>query len=216
MNKRKIKNNKNNRRGPKARRAGPTKLPNTPFVLLATPDFGHTFQFICTTTPASKLPVTRANVLNLIQVALGAGLASFQILGALRVRRVSIWSPIVSAFTPEFVEIEWNGGLYAPSAIHSAISEGLFPAKLATRPPPMSSPDLWTLSGASNLTEVLFTVTCPVGSVLQVEVAARLIDDEPAAQGDQGVATAGTVYYGPLDGFASNTLVASGGVRPAV
>jgi hypothetical protein len=133
------------------------------------------------------------------------------------VRRVSIWSPIVSAFTPETVEIEWNGGLYAPSAIHSAISEGLFPAKLATRPPPMSSPDLWTLSGASNLAEVLFTVTCPVGSVLQVEVAARLMDDEAASEGDiVGGSVIGTVYYGPLDGFASNTLVASGGVRPAV
>jgi hypothetical protein len=35
----------------------------------------------------------------------------------------------------------------------------------------MSSPSLWSLTGASNTAETLFTVTCPQNSVIQVSCA---------------------------------------------
>jgi hypothetical protein len=217
-----MKNNKTNNKTRRSQRVGKSAkgrgngrrkaLPNIPFPMLATPDLGHTFQFQASAAVAEQ-PVTRQDLLNLMVVATTAANA-FGIIGAVKIKKVRIWSPILSTFVPETVQIEWNGGLYAPSAIHSAVSEGLFPAKLETSPPPMSSPDLWSLVGATNLAEVLFTVTAPVNSIIQLSAAIRLMDDEPPGVVTAGVAlTVGKVYYGFLDGAsATGNLVPSGGV----
>jgi len=197
------------------------RLPNIPFPLLATPDLGHTFQFTALSALA-EVGITRADILNLISVAATAT-TSYSILGAARIKRVRVWSPIISAFTPQEIQIEWNGGLYAPSAIHSATSEGLFPAKLDTTPPHLSSPDLWSLVGASNgggvgnFNETLFTITCPAGTVVQLALALRLMDDE-AAPGSFVIAggSVGKTYYGYLDGPPLTAqLQPSGGVAIA-
>jgi hypothetical protein len=212
---------KNSRNNKNMKGAGKVKrLPNTPFPLLATPDLGHTFQFTALNA-LSEVGITRANILNLISVAATATNA-YSIIGAARIKKIRIWSPIISAFTPQEVQIEWNGGLYSPSAIHSATSEGLFPAKLETSPPHLSSPDLWSLtagavSGTPNAGEILFSVSCPAGSVIQVSLALRLMDDEAAptvfiiAGG-----TVGKTYYGYLDGPPlTGNLQPSGGVAIA-
>jgi hypothetical protein len=202
--------NKSSKKG-----TGKTKrLPNIPFPLLATPDLGHTFQFT-SFGAQSELGITRQNILNLMLVAATATTA-YSILGAARIKKVRIWSPIISTFVPQEVQIEWNGGLYAPSAIHSATSEGLFPAKLETSPPHLSTPDLWSLVGASNLAEVLFSVTCPANSVLQVALAVRLMDDEAAPTPVTIIGgTVGKTYYGYLDGQVTGALQPSGGVAIA-
>jgi hypothetical protein len=138
---------------------------------------------------------------------------AYSTIGAIKIKKVRIWSPIISAYTPQLVQIEWNGGLYAPSAIHSATSEGVFPAKLQTSPPLMSSPSLWSLSGASNLAEVLFSVTAPTGSVVQLQCAVRLMDDEAAPTVIAALgATPGKTYYNYLDGLTSAVFTPSGGV----
>jgi hypothetical protein len=209
------KSKKNSKTTRKMKGGGKAKrLPNIPFPLLATPDLGHTFQFTANSAQ-SELGITRQSILNLITVAATATTA-YSILGAARIKKVRIWSPIISAFTPQTVQIEWNGGLYAPSAIHSAVSEGLFPAKLETAPPHLSSPDLWSLSGASNLAEILFSVTCPASSVIQLSLAVRLMDDEAAPTPLVIVGgTVGKTYYGYLDGSVTGALPPSGGVAIA-
>jgi len=188
-------------------------LPTIPFPLLGTPALGHVFQFLAGGAAAPETPITRGDLLNLMMVAATATTA-YSIIAAIKVKRVRIWSPIVAAFTPVQVQLEWNGGLYAPSAIHSAISEGLTPAKLESSPPPGSSPDLWSITGASNLAEVLFSLSCPTGTVVQVTTALRLMDDEPAPTPVVAVgATIGKTYFGNLDGPpVSGAYVPSGGV----
>lgn len=209
------KNQKYNKKGARKRIGGKKKfLPNIPFPLLATPALGHTFQFTALSV-ATETAITRQALLDLILTATSAVLG-YPIIGAIKIKKIRIWSPIVSTFVPETVQIEWNGGFYAPSAIHSAISEGLFPAKLETVPPPLSSPDLWSLAGASNLAEALFSVSAPQNSIIQLSVAIRLMDDEP--QGTPVVlvgATAGKVYYSYLDGAANGIFQPSGGVSVA-
>lgn len=186
-------------------------LPNIPYPLLATPALGHNFQYTAN-AQATELNISRVSLLNQLLVAATA-VTAYSVIGAIKIKKIAVWSPIVSAFTPQAVQIEWNGGLYAPSAIHSATSEGLFPAKLETKPPPMSSPSLWSLQGASNSTEVLFTVTCPANSVIQMSVALRLMDDEPAPTAVVPAgATVGKTYYNYLDGITSGILTPSGGV----
>jgi hypothetical protein len=147
----------------------------------------------------SAVPITRIDLLNLMMTALTATTAVSTI-GAIKIKKIRVWSPIISSFVPQTVEIEWNGGLYAPSAIHSAVSEGLSPSKLETSPPLGSSPSLWSIIGATNSGETMFTVTCPSGSVLQLSVALRLMDDEAAGNIITCAgASIGKVYYGFLD-----------------
>jgi hypothetical protein len=199
------------RKGGKGRK----RLPNVPLPLLATPSLGHVFQFETNAT-ATSVSITRGDMLNLMVTAATAATA-YSMIAAIKIKKVRAWAPIVSSYVPQALEIEWNGGLYAPSAIHSAVSEGLSPAKLETRPPPGSSPDLWTLTGASNLTEDLLTITCPANSVVQIAVALRLMDDEvPATAYVVAGATVGKVYYGYLDGAVIGGVFApSGGVALA-
>jgi len=207
------KQKKNSRKNKNMEGRGKVKrLPNVPFPLLATPDLGHTFQYTALSA-LSGVEITRADILNLISVAATAT-SAYSIIGAARIKKIRIWSPIISAFTPQEVQIEWNGGLYAPSAIHSATSEGLFPAKLETTPPHLSSPDLWSIVAGGNGGETLFSVTCPTGSVIQLSLALRLMDDEaPPTSFVVAGATVGKTYYGYLDGLPLTAqLQPSGGV----
>jgi hypothetical protein len=199
------------RKGGKGRK----RLPNVPFPLLATPSLGHVFQFT-SSGAASALSITRNDVLNLLVTAATA-ITSYPMIAAIKIKKIRAWAPIISSYVPQAMEIEWNGGLYAPSAIHSAVSDGTFPAKLETRPPPGSSPDLWSLTGASNIAEDLFSITCPANTVIQLSVALRLMDDEaPGASYTVAGATVGKVYYGYLDGpVATGILPPSGGVAIA-
>jgi hypothetical protein len=188
------------------------RIPNSPPALLATPALGHKFQFTASAALTS-VPITRFSLLNLIMVATGATSCS-SIIAAIKIRRVRLWAPILSTYVPQTALIEWNGGLYAPSTIHSDISEGLEPAKVGSVPPQNASASFWSLTGASNTGEVLFSLTLPQNGVVQLEVSMRIMDDEPAPtiQVVAG-ATAGKTYYGYLDGPPLTALLApSGGV----
>jgi len=178
---------------------------------MSTPSLGHKFRFKAIGA-AVAYPVTRAQLLNLIQVATSAT-TSARVIGAARLKRVRVWSPIdVTAFAPQTISVEWAGP-YSPSSIHSASSEGLVPAKLISRPPMGMNPSWWAISG-SNETDVLFKITCPQSSIIDVDVALKLVDDEGAVAGDYLTGlTLGKVYFGYLDGRTSGSLAPAGGVN---
>jgi hypothetical protein len=78
------------------------------------------------------------------------------------------------------------------------------PAYLDTRPPKESSAQWWCLSG-TNETEVLFKLTGPVGTVVDVHCDVRYIDSQNATAAENGTGAAssvGKVYWNYLDGFA--------------
>jgi len=85
---------------------------------------------------------------------------------------------------------------------------------VSTGPPKNSSADWWSITG-QNETEQLMLITAPVGSIIDLSVEARLIDNEPMTSGSGspvGLPT-GTVYYGRLDG-SGGVFLATGGVTP--
>jgi len=77
------------------------------------------------------------------------------------------------------------------------------------------NPSWWAISG-SNETDVLFKITCPSHSIVDVDVALKLVDDEAAIVGDYTTGLMlGRVYFGYLDGKTSGLLSPGGGVNQA-
>jgi len=68
----------------------------------------------------------------------------------------------------------------------------------------------WSISGTSEA-DVLFSITLPAESVIDVNCELRLVEKETPTAGDAAVAaTLGQVYGDYLDGIASGKLVPSG------
>jgi len=177
-----------------------------------TPLMTHVFRYQ-NATAAVQAPVTRGGLLNLMGVGITAT-TSARIFGAVKLRSIRVWSPIIASFTPQLITVEWTG-LNAPSSLNSDTSEGLRPAMVHTHPPSDSSADWWSISG-QNETEVLMLITCPVQSIIDVTVDVRFADNESAVVFTSAVAI-GTVSYGRLDAagtIQSGVLLASGGVSP--
>jgi hypothetical protein len=172
----------------------------------------HKFRFTALIANVS-VPISRQNLLNLIFMATSAT-AGDRIYSAIRLRRVTVWSPILATFAPQTVSIEWMGQ-YAPSNIRSDTSEGTQPAVISSKPPKFSSTGMWGLSG-SDEADIAFNLTCPVGAVIDVDVTFKLVDHEPQqTTGEAYIGeTIGVVYYNYLDGYATKMLLAAGGVRP--
>jgi len=194
-------------------RSRPQGSPERPLPFVPTPSFTHRFRFAAITT-LSRVPVTRGNLLNLIEVETGTT-SAVRILESLRVVDVEGWAPTTSAFASQELSFEWNGD-NSPSTIHNDISMNLAPAHVLTQPPRDSSAKWWSISG-TNETEILLYITAPSGAVVDLRVNARVIDHEAATAAEAPAGgVLGQVVYNYLDGKASGKLQPSGGVTKIV
>jgi hypothetical protein len=201
------KSNKNKNRGSGSRRGEMREKRPPPFIptILST----HNFRYV-NNSVATAVPITRANLLNLVQVATTA-ITTTRIIAAVRLMSVEIWTPPPTTLGLAVCEVEWKG-LNSPSTIKADNSMGVLPAHVHTSPPSDASERWWSVTG-SNETEQLFTITCSAFSVVDVVVKLRFVDDEAPAAGDiPAAATIGKVYYNYLDGLSSTTFIPSGGV----
>lgn len=188
---------------------------------MAPPEFvptfslGHKFRF---TSPSGSsfagLPITRAMLLNLYTMAATTTI-QYRVITGIKLNRVRMWGQptALGSLSTAPVIVEWLG-LNSPSTIHSDTAIGVRCAYVDTRPPVDASNRWWSISG-NNETEVLFKVSGPVGTIIDVDCSIRFADDEAAVQGENGTALgslAGTVYWNYLDGFASKKLIPTGGV----
>jgi hypothetical protein len=173
-------------------------------------EVAHRFRFIVPVGADGTQSITRKNLLNLVLVATSAT-TTVRLIQAIRLKRVSVWSnPIVgvgsSAESPLVTtSIEWLGE-NSPSTLISDTSMGVRPARVRSRPPPSASNRWWSISGFSE-TDVLFVLTYPGSSVVDVEVDIRLVEQEAPTAGDTPVgATLGQVYGSCLDGITTSAL----------
>lgn len=179
---------------------------------MATPALGHKFRFIGTGGGVA-VPITRAQLLNLYTIATTTTNQN-RLITAIKLNRVQAWAqpPILGTMATPIV-VEWEGN-QAPSTIHSDTAVGVRPAYVDTRPPRDASNRWWSISG-SNESEVLFRLTVPIGSIIDITCAIRMADDEGAVAGENGTtaaATVGKVYFNYLDGFSTQVFKPEGGV----
>jgi len=191
----------------------PQGSPDRPLPFVPTPSFTHRFRFAAITT-LSRIPVTRGNLLNLMEVETGAT-SAVRIFESVRVVDVEGWVPTTNAFASQEIALEWNGD-NSPSTIHSDISMNLAPAHVLSQPPRDSSAKWWSISGV-NETEILLYITAPSGTVVDLRINARVIDHEAATAAEAPAGgTSGQVVYNYLDGRISGKLQPAGGVTKIV
>jgi len=165
--------------------------------------------------------ISGQNLLNLLVVATSAT-ASFRIWGAVRLKEIEMWSAgalgTTGASLPQnLIGVEWFGttNSYMNSVKVTDSSMGIKPAYLRVKPPKESSSDFWiSQGGQSDTTTTLFAINGSIGAVVDVTMLVVLVDDEAASAGPTTTGmTAGTVYWGYLDGRSSGNIQPFMGVR---
>jgi hypothetical protein len=194
---------RSNKRG----RGGATIL--QPPRLVPTMKLSHRFRFTTAANNFGGGSITRKNLLNLMLYTPTA-ITSVRLMQAVRLKRVQIWTnPSVLGAAPVICAIEWLGQ-NAPSTLVEDTSMGIRPAHVDCRPPPSSSDRWWSISGFLE-TDVLFNLTAPPNSVIDVTVEIRFVEAEAPTAGDVPAgAIIGQLYGNYLDGLASGLLAPAG------
>jgi len=155
-------------------------------------------------TAAAINSITFQNLLDTVLVATTA-VAGTDLFQAVRVRRVRVWA-VPALGTSASVSVEFSGvttGVVGDQAIHTDTSMGIQPAHVDAVPNSTSLARDFQLSSSA----IAFLITCPAGSVVDVELDYRsqYLFANAAAQNALVAATAGVQYLRGLDGLATAT-----------
>jgi hypothetical protein len=169
-----------------------------------TVSYRHKFRF---TNGANNgaFAITRANMLNLY-LTTPTAITSARIIQAIRLVSVEVWTnPVALGAPPSNCSIEWTGE-NSPSTIVESTGMGVRPAHVFSNPPPSSSNRWWSITGMSE-SDVLFLLSLPANSVIDVVADVRQIENEGPTAGDVPAgATVGAIYGDYLDGLVSGKL----------
>lgn len=160
-------------------------------------------RYVVTTSAALAFQVTFANVLDGIIVATTTTSAK-QLFDQVKIRAVEVWAAgttLSSNATPATVSVTFNGdqvGASGSARVFSDTSVSIEPAHIRATPDKMSQAAQWQANGAGNV----FTVTAPLGAIIDVDVSFRNDDSAPSNSAAVVAAVAGEVYYRGLDSVA--------------
>jgi len=146
--------------------------------------------------------ITFQNLLDTIGVAITAVLG-FDVFDQVKVNFIEVWSlPAIGSSSTVTIQFSGAGvGSLGDGSVHSDSSMGIEPAHVFARPNFMSQSGQWQVSN----TNAAFTLTCPTGSVVDVDLSFRVLTTQPpmALQNALVAATVGDIFYRGLDGLAS-------------
>jgi len=163
-------------------------------------------------TPTSAFDgnITFQNLLDTLLFATSATTA-FDLFRFVKIRRIEVWS--ASQLTPadgdgplpSTVTVVFQGttaGIVGDVSIHTDTSMSIEPAYVNARPNRKSLASNYQVSSSA----VAFRLTCPINSVVDVELSYKQQFVSPvAAQNATVGATAGDIYLRGLDGVAAST-----------
>jgi hypothetical protein len=158
-----------------------------------------------TNAGVAQTAITFENLLDLILVGTGVTSVS-DLFQQVKVRAVEMWAvPVVGGATSVQVEFrDQTAGFVGDAKIHTDTSMGIQPAHVRARPAVRSQSSLFQFSQAASA----FTVTCPSGTVIDVELTFRGLPNLSVnAQNASVATTTGAWYYRGLDGLAKATTV---------
>lgn len=152
--------------------------------------------------------VTTNDIFKSMFINVNASTANKTLFGSCRLKRVSMWGPSPAAGAQIGIGFSWGGGLvtgWGMTEEHSGISTAQDrPAFVTAKPPKMAGCSQWFNTSVSS--SVLFEiVSCPTGSLVQIEFDAVLVDDGLACllHTSINIGVNNIAYYGYLD-FSSN------------
>lgn len=168
----------------------------------ANPQLTRKYRF--SSTSATITSITAAKLLNSCGVVASTTTVGNNIFGAAKVLSVKAWTPPASQGSNATVSILWaSAGANYTSGLEvmDSTNSVSVPATIRSRPPQNTLASFFQTNSGS---ATLFTLTCPVGTIIDVTVRlvmndALTVDAAPGTCVLAG-ATVGSVYYTPLDG----------------
>lgn len=191
---------------------GPGVLP----MIDANPTYNQTFRYYASTT-SNNLIFSRADILNVLQMALSTGTSSTsgaRIFFAAKVNWIRVYVSPSSTSTPETCNLTWEG-MYGKHTVVSATTLGVSTAsEFLTKPPRDSEAGFYSLSGSQE-TQPLFNMDISQYSVLDINLSftlQNLIDNSSGATITSSTKTVGQgiIYTAALDGTSTNVMVPVG------
>ncbi len=181
-------------------------------------------------TPASRLtfrfqagagltlaPIGNQDLVGLLGVATAATTVT-SLIASVRIRSVTVYTAANTASNAN-VEVLWIGNQQrVDERFNTATVGSALPAKVVSRPPPMSDCSKWIDGAISNFT--VMKLTLPTGSILDLDCDIRYHNQTvyytPVAYTGSSGLTTGYCYFGPLDrttsGALNAKLIPTGGV----
>jgi len=158
-----------------------------------------------TNAAVAQTPVTFASLLDTLLFA-ASTTAMYDLFQQVRIRAVELWAvPVVGNATSVQVEFtDQTLGAVGDARVHSDTSMGIQPAHVRARPQARSGTALFQASNPNSA----FVLTCPSGTVIDVELSFRGLPHLAKLAQNVGVAaTTGAWYFRGLDGLAIATTV---------
>jgi len=191
----------------KHKKAG-SRAPNKP-PPIDTVSQGHSILRFTATSAAAAVSISIGNVLAAIGgIGTIANSTIESVASSFKLHRVTIWPAVVAAGSSQQAEVVWtNSGNYTRDESKSvAIPSGTaMPDVVVNRPPKDALAAAWQVSIAG--TTAMFLLTCPAGSIIDVDVSWTLSNNFAGnTQAGYAAVTQGSAYYARLDGVGGKFL----------
>ncbi len=154
------------------------------------------FQATSGVVATSSIPITRAQMINLVLAVKSTETDAYPVLGAVRLDRVQIWG--IGSSGVSSVTLLWNGN-NSNEVEKTDTGNQLKPAHISMAPPAKSFAEMWT-SDASDPTETLFEVRVQTGDIVDLSLSIVMRDGAVAPVTLPGAATINGIVYSSLDG----------------
>lgn len=154
---------------------------------------------------ASETAITTTN-LGDVWINTPTAVTAFQMSQAFKLRKIEVWAgPTSSSLTPVTVSIDWAGAAGGTIGTDQRVSDtsvgATRVAHICTAPSKRSQLSQWQSTAGSAL---MFTISCPAGSVIDLHLSYTIRDDGTAQAAAVPVAAvAGANYLRGFDGLAA-------------
>jgi hypothetical protein len=182
--------------------------PTGPRQFRANPEITRTYRF--TSTSGTAKAISPSDLLCAAGVIAVTNILGYPMSQAVKVRSIEIWTPPAAQGAAATCSVLWPAGTQSqPREVSDTTVSVSNPAHIRTGPPALSLASFWN-TGAGTL---LFTVTAPSGSIIDVTLSLVLNDNFVAGGAAATLvgATVGNGYYCALD-----SATAAGSVYPPV
>jgi hypothetical protein len=185
-----------------SRKGGELSNTHPPMMSLYQMTWDKVLRFL-TTQNVINVTISYADLLNTILFA-STATAPYCVFDYVKIKRVSIWSGSSSSNFPTTVSVQFSGGSITGNAgLFSDTSVSIYPACVHAKPSKAIAQFFQTSSASA-----AFTINCPAGSVIDVQLSMRDIQTlATAAQNASVGATVGGIFYRGLDGEAAASTV---------
>jgi hypothetical protein len=166
--------------------------------------FGHTYRFVSTSSTATAITPTFL-LCSAGTICYVTNSMAISLFGSVRVTRIRMWAPVQSQGTAATCSVLWAGSVtpfYQDREISDTSVSVTKPAFIDCSPPQKSLAAFWQTESSN----ALFTLSAPVGTIIDVTLALTLQDEDGPAPATSTISTGvlSVQYYLSLDPNATH------------